>query len=71
LALSIRSWGSEYYALLDYLGRSVPEVRLEEARRTEMREAVELGLVRTCHDLLEGGLRVALAEMVLGKRGRR
>jgi len=64
--------GSEYYALLGYLGRSVPKVRLREARRSleVVREAVDRGLVRACHDLSEGGLGVALAEMVLaGERG--
>jgi phosphoribosylformylglycinamidine synthase II len=60
--------GSEYYALLGHLGRSVPRVRLGEARRNLeiVREAVDRGLVRACHDLSEGGLGVALAEMVLG-----
>ncbi|MEM0358919.1 MAG: phosphoribosylformylglycinamidine synthase subunit PurL [Candidatus Hadarchaeales archaeon] len=60
--------GSEYYALLGYLGRSVPKVRVGEARRNlrVVEEAIELGLVRACHDLSEGGLGVALAEMVLG-----
>ncbi|MEM2865584.1 MAG: phosphoribosylformylglycinamidine synthase subunit PurL [Candidatus Hadarchaeales archaeon] len=60
--------GSEYYALFGYLGRSVPRVRLGEARRNleVVEEAVGRELVRACHDLSEGGLGVALAEMVLG-----
>jgi phosphoribosylformylglycinamidine synthase len=57
--------GSEYYKLHGFLGISVPKVRLEEARRTMNRltRAIDSGCVRACHDLSEGGLGVAAAEM--------
>lgn len=59
--------GSEYYALRGELGREVPKVRLEEARRILelVQQAISQELVVACHDLSEGGLGVAAAEMVL------
>ena len=57
--------GSEYYRLKGFLGRSVPKVRLREAKRNmrAVRKAIDGGYVRACHDLSEGGLAVASAEM--------
>jgi phosphoribosylformylglycinamidine synthase len=56
--------GSHYYKLRGCLGRNVPRVRVSEARRTfsALTKAIDQGLVRTCHDLSEGGLAVAAAE---------
>lgn len=57
--------GSEYYAHLGYIGRNVPKVAFAEARERYRRlhQAVEKGLIRSCHDCSDGGLAVALAEM--------
>ncbi len=57
--------GSHYYKLKGYLGRSVPRVVPEKAVRIfeAVTEAIDKGLVKACHDLSEGGLGVALAEM--------
>ena len=57
--------GSEYYKLRGFIGRSVPKVRLEEAKRTMsfLTKAIDSGYVKACHDLSEGGLGVAAAEM--------
>lgn len=57
--------GSHYYQLKGYLGKSVPKVRLEQAKKTMdlITEAIDSGCVRSCHDLSEGGLAVAAAEM--------
>ncbi len=57
--------GSEYYRLKGYLGRSVPKIRFRQAKKTfrTVMKAIESGLVRACHDLSEGGLAVAAAEM--------
>jgi len=43
----------------------VPQVDLDTAKRTfaAVHQAMEKGLVRACHDLSEGGLAVAIAEM--------
>ena len=57
--------GSEYYKLKGYLGASVPKVKGAKAKRTfkVITKAIDMGLVRSCHDLSEGGLAVAAAEM--------
>ncbi|WP_218104049.1 phosphoribosylformylglycinamidine synthase subunit PurL [Thermogemmatispora onikobensis] len=46
---------------------ALPQVELEQARRTmkALGEAIRHGLVQSCHDLSEGGLAVAAAEMAL------
>jgi phosphoribosylformylglycinamidine synthase len=57
--------GSEYYALRSCVGSRVPQV--DAARAKNLMEALSratgASLVRACHDLSEGGLGVALAEM--------
>jgi len=57
--------GSEYYRLKGYIGRTVPRVRAEQAKETvsSLIRAMDAGYVRACHDLSEGGLGVASAEM--------
>jgi len=57
--------GSEYYKLRGYVGSTVPQVRLDEAKRTidTVTRAIDAGLVRACHDISEGGLGTAAAEM--------
>ncbi|MEM2280898.1 MAG: phosphoribosylformylglycinamidine synthase subunit PurL, partial [Candidatus Bathyarchaeia archaeon] len=57
--------GSEYYRLMGFLGKTVPKVRSTKARKTfrAIVRAIDLGLVSACHDLSEGGLAVAAAEM--------
>ncbi len=57
--------GSEYYKLKGFLGASVPKVKGSKAKRTfkAVTKAIDLGLVKSCHDLSEGGLAVAAAEM--------
>jgi phosphoribosylformylglycinamidine synthase len=56
--------GSRWYRTLSCLGKNVPVVR-DTARRTllAVEGAIGLGLVRAAHDLSEGGLGVAAAEM--------
>jgi len=57
--------GSEYYKLKGFIGKSAPKVRPNHARKTfrAITRAIDLGLVKACHDLSEGGLAVAAAEM--------
>jgi phosphoribosylformylglycinamidine synthase len=57
--------GSEYYKLKGYLGANVPKVKGAKAKRTfkAVTKAIDSGLVKSCHDLSEGGLAVAAAEM--------
>ena len=57
--------GSEYYKLKGFLGASVPKVKTGKAKRTfrAVTQAIDEGMVKSCHDLSEGGLAVAAAEM--------
>jgi phosphoribosylformylglycinamidine synthase len=57
--------GSEYYKIKGFLGKTVPKVRAIQAKKTfrAISRAIDLGLLKACHDLSEGGLAVAAAEM--------
>ena len=57
--------GSHYDRVHGQLGATVPTVDLLTAAETakRMSQAIEKGLVDSCHDCSEGGLAVALAEM--------
>ncbi len=56
--------GSEYYALKGELGANVPKVDAQSAmaRYRALNLAQSQRLVRSCHDLSDGGLAVSLAE---------
>jgi len=57
--------GSHYTLLHGQSGGNVPQVDPALARRTfqTLHQAISSGLLRSCHDLSEGGLAVAVAEM--------
>jgi phosphoribosylformylglycinamidine synthase len=58
--------GGSHLALIENLtGGQVPKVNPQLAKATfaALHKAIELGFVRACHDLSEGGLAVAAAEM--------
>jgi phosphoribosylformylglycinamidine synthase II len=57
--------GSEYYKLKGYLGASVPKLHATKARKIyyNLTKAMGEGIVKSCHDISEGGLAVAAAEM--------
>jgi phosphoribosylformylglycinamidine synthase subunit PurSL len=57
--------GSHYHLVTGQTGGEVPKVNLELAPRlfAALHTAIERGLVRSCHDLSEGGFAVAIAEM--------
>ncbi|MFQ6064078.1 MAG: AIR synthase-related protein, partial [Candidatus Bathyarchaeia archaeon] len=59
--------GSEYYKLRGFVGKTVPKVRPTQARKivNSVTSAIDSGYVESCHDLSEGGLGVAAAEMAL------
>lgn len=60
--------GSHLLEVLDIRGGDVPRVDTEQARRNFcwLHEAIQKRFIRACHDLSEGGLAVALAEMSFG-----
>ena len=61
--------GSTYLDLLGETGASVPQPYPHPLDRLRaLHGAIAAGLVRACHDLSEGGLAVALAEMCIGGR---
>jgi phosphoribosylformylglycinamidine synthase len=63
--------GSEYYRLHGELGANVPQADFAQVQREiyTMVDAVAAGLVNAAHDISEGGLAVAVAEMAFGGRG--
>ncbi len=56
---------SEYYRIMGLLGSSLPRVYPKSSARSMklITKAIDLGFIRSCHDLSEGGLGVAAAEM--------
>jgi phosphoribosylformylglycinamidine synthase II len=57
--------GSHYFSNHGYTGNRVPEVRPEKGKKLmdALAAAMNKGLVSSCHDLSEGGIGVAAAEM--------
>jgi phosphoribosylformylglycinamidine (FGAM) synthase-like enzyme len=57
--------GSHYHLVRGIEGGAIPRPDLASAPRLfrKLYEAIQTGLVRSCHDLSEGGLAVAVAEM--------
>jgi phosphoribosylformylglycinamidine synthase len=57
--------GSQYYGIHGYVGNRVPRVDPKKGKRLmdTLNTVMEKGLVRACHDLSEGGIGVAAAEM--------
>jgi len=58
---------SEYYRLKGFIGKSVPKVYVNESKKIMkcITKAIDKGYIKASHDLSEGGLGVALAEMSL------
>jgi phosphoribosylformylglycinamidine synthase II len=57
--------GSHYYKINGQIGSAVPRVDIKMAAATarKLSQAINSGLVASCHDCSEGGAAVALAEM--------
>jgi len=57
--------GSHYHLVRGLEGGTVPRPDVERAPSLfgKLHEAIQAGLIRSCHDLSEGGLAVAVAEM--------
>jgi phosphoribosylformylglycinamidine synthase subunit PurSL len=56
--------GSEWFALHNYTGNTVPRVDAAKARKIyrALHTAIQQGIIASCHDCSDGGLGVALAE---------
>jgi len=61
--------GSEYFKVLNLCGGQVPRVDVPKSIEIMQRlsTATGLGLVESCHDLSDGGIGVALAEMAFSR----
>jgi phosphoribosylformylglycinamidine synthase subunit PurSL len=57
--------GSHYYSVRGYIGQSVPKVNAEKGKKlmNALSKATAKGIVKACHDMSEGGIGVAAAEM--------
>ncbi len=57
--------GSHYYSIHGFVGDRVPRVNPQRGKKLmdTLSAAMEKGLVKACHDLSEGGIGVAAAEM--------
>lgn len=56
--------GSEYFARFGRVGNIAPRVRGPQAKKTFqcLEKAIKAGLIRSCHDISDGGLACCLAE---------
>jgi len=63
--------GSEYYQYLGIEAGKVPrsDANLLKKSMERVVKAIEEGIIISCHDISNGGLAVALAEMVIGGKG--
>lgn len=66
IGITKNEMGGSHFALVNGLnGGTVPHVDLQQAPKifVAVHKAIEAGLLKSCHDLSEGGLAVAAAEM--------
>jgi len=62
--------GSHYYKLLSRTGNSVPQLNFKLSLKTlrKIHKLIRRGYVKAIHDCSEGGIGVAVAEMMIGGR---
>jgi phosphoribosylformylglycinamidine synthase len=60
--------GSVYYSLYNELGANIPKPGLEEVKNQifALTDCIDDGLVLSCHDISDGGVASALAELTFG-----
>ncbi|WP_066638900.1 phosphoribosylformylglycinamidine synthase subunit PurL [Desulfolucanica intricata] len=60
--------GSVYYDIAGYIGNNLPRINLKQVNNVfhTLHRAISGGSVLACHDISEGGLAAALAEMCFG-----
>ena len=63
--------GSAYYELFDELGTNLPKTDFAQERNMiyGVIDAINQRLLFACHDISDGGLMVAVTEMILGGKG--
>lgn len=62
--------GSHYFKLFNRTGNAVPELDFKQSYKTlkKIHRAIKKGYVSAIHDCSEGGIGVAIAEMIIGGR---
>jgi phosphoribosylformylglycinamidine synthase len=62
--------GSVYYSLFEELGANIPKPNLEEVKNQifALTDCIDDKLVLSCHDISDGGIASAIAEMTFGNR---
>ena len=62
--------GSVYYSLYDELGANVPEPDFEDVKNQiyAITDCIDDCLILSCHDISDGGVASALAEMTFGNK---
>ncbi len=60
--------GSVYYNLFNELGANIPKPNFEEVKNQifALTDCIDDGLVLSCHDIADGGIASAIAEMTFG-----
>ena len=60
--------GSIFYSLYNEVGKNLPKPDLSEARNQiyAVTDCIDQELILACHDISEGGVATALAEMTFG-----
>jgi phosphoribosylformylglycinamidine synthase subunit PurL len=60
--------GSVYYDLFNQLGKNIPKIEFVESKNMiyGILDCISKGLLLSCHDISDGGMFTALAEMILG-----
>jgi phosphoribosylformylglycinamidine synthase len=60
--------GSVYYSLYNELGVNIPKPNFEEVKNQifALTDCIDDGMVLSCHDIADGGIASALAEMTFG-----
>ena len=60
--------GSVYYSLYNELGANIPKPNFDEVRNQiyALTDCIDLQLILSCHDISDGGVACAIAEMSFG-----
>ena len=60
--------GSVYYQINDKIGKNIPKIDFEKERNSNYAviDAINDGLLLSCHDISDGGMAATISEMILG-----
>ena len=60
--------GSAYYNLFNELGANIPKPNLDEVKNQiySITDCIDLELIKSCHDISDGGVACAIIEMAIG-----